>query len=106
MEELRDRVNKLLEKFDVDKKIQEIRLIEAESLRPNFWQDHRNASGKMKELSDLQAEIAKIEVLQERIESGDLSGARELLDELEVFLYLSGDYDKSSAILSIHAGQV
>ena len=105
MEELKDRVNKLLEKFDVDKKRQEIRLIEAEGSKPNFWQDHKNASRKMKELSDLQKEIEKAEVLQERIESGDLSGAKELLDELEVFLYLSNDYDKSSAILSIHAGQ-
>src|SRR3989344_664137 len=31
--------------------------------------------------------------------------AQKLLEELEVFLYLSGDYDKRSAILSIHAGQ-
>lgn len=105
MDEIKERVRKLLEKFDTDKKRQEIRLIEAESLKPNFWQDHKNAALKMKEMSDLQAEIAKTEVLQERIETGDLSGALGLLEELEVFLYLSGTYDKSSAILSIHAGQ-
>lgn len=105
MDETKDRVKKLLEKFDVDKKRQEIRVIEIESLKPNFWQDHKNAASKMKEMSDLRAEISKAEVLQSRIESGDLSGAKELLEELEVFFYLGGSYDKNSAILSIHAGQ-
>jgi len=105
MDEIKDRVNKLLAKFDVDKKRQEIRLIEAESLKPNFWQDHKTAVSKMKEMSDLQTEIAKAELLQSRIDNGDLNGAKELLEELEVFLYLSGEYDKNSAILSIHAGQ-
>lgn len=105
MEELKDRVKKLLEKFDVDKKRQEIRLIEAESMKPNFWQDHRTASGKMKELSDLQAEIAKEEELKTLMVDGQFDKAKKLLEELEVFLYLYGDYDKSSAILSIHSGQ-
>ena len=105
MEEIKQRAKKLLEKFDKDKKRQEIRSIEAESLKPNFWQDHKTAASKMKEMSDLQGEIAKAEVLQERINSGDLEGAKELLEELEIFLYLGGIYDKSSAILSIHADQ-
>ena len=105
MDEIKERVNKLLKKFDIDKKRQEIRLIEVESLKPNFWQDHKNAASRMKEMSDLESEIAKAEVLQSRIDSGDLSGAKELLEKLEVFLYLSGPYDKNSAILSIHAGQ-
>ncbi len=105
MEEVKERVKKLLEKFDADKKRQEIRLIEAESLKPNFWQDHKNAALKMKEMSYLQNEIAKAETLQEKVNSADLNGALELLEELEVFLYLSGPYDKNSAIISIHAGQ-
>ena len=105
MDEIKDRVNKLLAKFDPDKKRQEIRLIEVESLKPNFWQDHQNAAAKMKEMSDLQAEITKAEVLQSRIQDEDWAGAKELLEELETFLYLSGPYDKNSAILAIHAGQ-
>lgn len=105
MDEIKNRVNKLLVKFDADKKRQAIRLIEAESLKPDFWKDHRAAASKMKEMSDLQSEIAKVEILQERIDNGNLEGAKKLLEELEVFLYLSGEYDKNSAILSIHAGQ-
>jgi len=105
MEEIKERVNKLLAKFDVDKKRREIRLIEAESLKPNFWQDHQTAASKMKEMSDLQSEIAKAEELQQLIDNNDLKKAQKLLEELEVFLYLSGPYDKNSAILSVHAGQ-
>ena len=105
MDELRERARKLLEKFDVDGKRKEIRLIEAESLKPNFWKDHKNAASKMKEMSDLQTEIAKAEELQSLATEGNLEKTQKLLEELEVFLYLSGPYDKNSAILSIHAGQ-
>lgn len=105
MEELKERVRKLLEKFDADKKRKDLRLIETESLKPDFWQDHKNASSKMKEMSDLQNEITKAEELQSLIAEENFEKAQELLEELEVFLYLSGPYDKNSAILSIHAGQ-
>jgi len=80
-------------------------LIEVESLRPNFWQDHKNAALKMKEMSDLQSEIAKAESLRQFVIDGKFAEAQKLLEELEVFLYLSGEYDKNSAILAIHAGQ-
>lgn len=105
IDEIKDRAKKLLVKFDADKKRQEIRLIEVESLKPNFWQDHQNARAKMKEMSDLQAEISKAEELQSLIADGNFEKAQKLLEELEVFLYLSGVYDKNSAILAIHAGQ-
>jgi peptide chain release factor 2 len=105
IDELKDRIKKLLAKFDADKKRQEIRQIEVESLKPNFWQDHQHAAGRMKEMSDLQAEIAKAEELQQLIIDEDFEKAQKLLEELEVFLYLSGEYDKNSAILAIHAGQ-
>ncbi len=105
MDEIKERVNKLLEKFDLDKKRQEIRLIEAESMKPNFWQDHKKAASRMKEMSDLQAEIAKAEALNDLIANNKLEDAKNLLEELEIFLYLGRVYDKNSAILSIHAGQ-
>jgi len=105
MDEIKDRVNKLLANFNPDKKRQDIRLIEAESLKPNFWQDHQKAVSRMKKMSDLQAEIAKAEELKNLITAGDFEKAQKLLEELEIFLYLSGEYDKNSAILSIHAGQ-
>jgi len=105
MDEIKDRANKLLAKFNIDKKKQEILLIEVESLKPNFWQDHKNAARRMKEMADLQNEISKADELRQLITDRNFDKAQKLLEELEVFLYLSGEYDKNSAILAIHAGQ-
>src|ERR1035437_4667683 len=56
-------------------------------------------------MSDLQSEITKAEELQQLVIYDKFEEAQKLLEELETFLYLSGPYDKNSAILSIHAGQ-
>lgn len=105
MNELKERIEKLLQKFDVDKKRKKIREIEAESLHPDFWKDNKNASLKMKELSKLQTEVAKAENLMELEKSGKFAEVQKLLDEFEELLYFSGPYDLGSAIVSIHAGQ-
>jgi len=105
MNDIKEQANKLLEKLNIDNKRREVRQLEAESTHPNFWQDHKTAALKMKELSDLQAEIVKAENLKQLIVDNNYEKAQKLLEELEIFLYLSGAYDKSSAILSIHAGQ-
>lgn len=105
MEELKERINNLITKLDVDEKKRQIKSIEAESTDPSFWQDHKNAASKMKELSNLQEEIVKIEKLQEFLSLGKEKEAEELLNELEELLYFSNPYDKGNAILSIHSGQ-
>ncbi|MFH1832587.1 MAG: peptide chain release factor 2 [Candidatus Levyibacteriota bacterium] len=105
MEELKERVGKLLEKVNIQKKKKKIREIEAESIKPSFWQDHQVAAKKMKELSDLQKEIEEVEYLQELTSAGNYKEADELLGKIENLLYFSGIYDEGSAILSIHSGQ-
>lgn len=105
MEDLRKRYEKLLEKIQPDDKRKQIRLIELESEKPNFWQDHQKASGKMKELSRLQKEVEELELLEFWINEGEEKEAAALLDKLETLLYLSGTYDTSGAIVSIHSGQ-
>lgn len=105
MEEIKTRIEKLLQKFDTDKKRKKIREIEAEITHPDFWKDHKNASLKMKELSKLQTEVAKAENLMELEKSGKFAEVQKLLDEFEELLYFSGPYDLGSAIVSIHAGQ-
>ncbi len=105
MEELKKRYYNLLEKINPDKKRTQIRLIEAESSKPDFWNDHRSASMKMKEMSKLQKEIEQIELLQLWIEEGNEKEASELIDNLETLLYFSGPYDESGAIVAIHSGQ-
>ncbi|MCL5435381.1 MAG: peptide chain release factor 2 [Patescibacteria group bacterium] len=105
MDELKTRIQNLLVKLNVDEKRKQVRLIEAESTHPSFWHDHKTAAGKMKELSNLQEEILKIENLQELIAGEKAKEAEKLLQELEVLLYFSGPYDSGSAILALHSGQ-
>ncbi|MCL5746919.1 MAG: peptide chain release factor 2 [Patescibacteria group bacterium] len=105
MDELKERVENLLAKLDIEGKRQKVRIIEAESIHPSFWQDHKAAALRMKELSNLQEEIKKAEYLRELVIKGDEKETEKLLNELEELLYFSNPYDSGSAILSLHAGQ-
>ena len=105
MEDLQQRIKNVLEKLNVLEKRQKIREIEAESTLPDFWKDHKSATLKMKEMSTLQGEIAKVEKITDLSSAGNLAEAEKLLDELEVLLYFKGDYDSGSAIMELHAGQ-
>lgn len=105
MDGLKDRIEKLLSRLNVDEKRKQIRIIEAESLQPSFWHNHKEAALKMKGLSSLQEEIIKIQKLQELIDNNKEKEAGKLLDELEVLLYFSGPYDSGSAIVALHSGQ-
>ncbi|HZE87538.1 MAG TPA: peptide chain release factor 2 [Methylomirabilota bacterium] len=105
MDAIKNRVEKLVQKVQVDEKRKIIRAIEAESTHANFWQDHQAAAIKMKELSNLQKEIEEIELLQMWIAEGEYEEAEKLLKKLELLLFYSGPHDKGNAILAIHSGQ-
>ncbi|MCL4390506.1 MAG: PCRF domain-containing protein [Patescibacteria group bacterium] len=98
MEDLNERVKKILGKMDVDGKRRGARAIEVESEKPEFWHDNQTAAAKMRRLAGLQDEITKLEKLAS-------TPTPELVEEMELKLYLSGPYDASSAIVSIHSGQ-
>lgn len=99
MDDLQERVRKILGKLDLDQKRQEARGLEAEMAEPEFWADRAAATEKTKKLAALQELISKLEIL----ESGQ--GDERVVAELETQLYLSGKYDISDAIISIHSGQ-
>lgn len=105
MEDIKQRHQKLLEKFDLEGKRSQIAKISEESQSPTFWQNHKEASEKMTLLSSLQKEIDSISRLNELMSSSKLDEAEKLLAELELLLFLSGPFDSSFAIVSLHAGQ-
>lgn len=105
MEELKKRVQELLEKLNpqgIKKKIGEL---ENQAGEPSFWQNPDEASKKMQELADLQKEIWQIEKLQNYLAEGKEREAREILTKLELKLFLSGPHDPDDAIICLHAGQ-
>lgn len=105
MEDIRQRVEKLVERVGVDDKRKKIRELEVESMKPGFWDDHQTAGAKMKELSDLQKELEEVELLQLWIEEGELKEAEKLLKKMELLMFFSSPNDKANAIVAIHSGQ-
>lgn len=104
-EELKNRATQVLEKLDLDGKRQAIRLLEAESLHPDFWKDSLSATKTMKQMAALQKELEEGEMLELLLHEGDEKELEKLIDKLEFALYLSGPYDRNDAILALHAGQ-
>lgn len=105
MEELKTKAKSILEKMDLVGLKQKIEVLTAEAGQGGFWKDHEKASKKMQELSALQKEVEEGKMLQLLIEEGSEKELMQLVERLEIKLFLAGEYDKNGAILSIHAGQ-
>jgi len=105
MDDLKVRIEKVLQKIDIPKKEKELAQIETESASPNFWKDPKTASERMKQMASLQREIEQAKKLQSMFDAANFDGAQDLLEELETLLYFSGPHDKNCALISIHSGQ-
>lgn len=105
MEDLKKRAEIVLEKLNITDKKRRFNEIEAESVTPDFWKDSQTAGKTMQEMAALQKEIESYEKIQSLVSQGKYDELEEPLKTLEVYLYLSGPYDKANAIVSIHAGQ-
>lgn len=92
-------------KLRLEEKRSEIRTLEAESMKQDFWADSRIAARKMKALSILQKELEEGEMLELLIEQGDEASLSKEVDRLEYAVYLSGPYDRGDAIFALHSGQ-
>ena len=105
MSDLKQRIDTLKQKLNLDGLNKQIKEIEAESAKPDFWQDHEQAAAKMKKMAELQKEIEEIKALEELLAEGKEAELKKRLDKLETKTFLSGKYDRSNVIFSIHAGQ-
>ena len=61
MQELKEKLNTLLKKVQIDEKRKKMRELEVISAKPDFWNDWKNAQEVMKVLSKLQKEIEIVE---------------------------------------------
>lgn len=124
IQDLKDRFSVIKKDFDKEKKQAKLKELEKESQAPDFWQKEPQKAQKiMKQISNIESEIKSFESLDKEIkeieslasmmEEGEqqqeiekeLKTLKKELEELENKLFLSGPYDESYAILSIHAGQ-
>lgn len=103
--QLKKRIEDLKQKLNINRLQKQIKEIETESAKPNFWQDHLRASAKMKKMAELQKEIKGVEALEKLLTEGKKREAEKKLDKLEIKTFLSGKYDRANVVFSIHAGQ-
>ncbi len=117
--DLTNRYQQIRQQFDPDHLRQEIVKLEAEMLKPNFWDDQNNARKVSQHLADHQKLLNSIEQMgkqladiKEVINEPDLAEdinqtlkqLESVLADLELKLFLSNPYDEAEAILSVHSG--
>lgn len=115
LDELADRLSKLLRAIDFETKKQDLKTLKKQSEDPKLWQDQTKAKTTLQKLTSLQTEIDQLDKLQERLSASqevveavndaDVTQIDKELTALEKLKWLSGPYDQNGAIVSIHSGQ-
>ena len=107
--DLKNKLESLKTKLDLEEKRARIKELEAESLDKSFWQDHKKAATKMRTLAEIQEEVSLFDKLQfqlsEKLGPEEEKTIRKNIQQLEKKAFLSGPYDTANAILTIQAGQ-
>src|SRR3989339_1078879 len=109
MEELKDELQRkltnILEKSDIPEKKRLVVELEKKTYDTALWQDAKTAGDVLKKVTLLKKEIEDLEMMQFLMEEKEYKDAQKLIKQYEMLLFLSGTYDKSDAVFSIHAGQ-
>ena len=111
--------------LDLDNKQKRIEELEADMEAPGFWDDTEKSQKAMKELKALKDSFEKYDALVRGLEDtktliemaeeendasllpeidSEITTFEEHLEELRIEPLLSGEYDRSNAILTLHAG--
>ncbi|MDO8573398.1 MAG: peptide chain release factor 2 [Candidatus Daviesbacteria bacterium] len=119
LKELKDRFGKVARSIDQDKLRTEIREMEAQTSKVGFWSNPQESSAISRQLSDKQKTLKTLEDLGKRINNAleiseevsmeedlkkEIKEITDILDKLELKLFLSHPHDESEAILSVHSG--
>ena len=104
-EELEKRSEQLKKTLEIEDKKRQIESLKEKLGSEEVWKDWEEGQNLSKELGVLETEIKDYEMLKMHAEEGDKEKFEEEIRKLELKTFLSGDHDKSNALLSIHAGQ-
>lgn len=125
---LKIRIHKLALNLRLDEKKVTLQRLQAKTTDPEFWQNDSEAKAILQQISRLEKTILAIESARDRtnewidlcqlsLDEGEtdetfqtaatagLTTITQQVKALEVELFLSGPYDRSNAIVAIHAGQ-
>jgi peptide chain release factor 2 len=119
LKDQKSRFEKIKAQLDRDKLQQESLVLEAETMKPGFWDDQKQAQQVGRQLSEKQKTIQTMDELETRISDAlEISGDEVMLDDLtsetghiekilsdfELKLFLSHPHDESDAIIAVHSG--
>lgn len=111
--------------FDILGKKDRINELENISMGPDFWSDRDNAQKIIDEMNSLKEIVNMVESLLNNVDSDlelsellletndeellhnleeDVNSLRKQMEKAEIFLLLSGPYDKNNCLLEIHSG--
>ncbi len=111
--------------FDPDQKIERIQYLETTMQQPNFWDNKKESETIINELNLMKNQMEQVEGLKTKItnnmeilntlkleEDGEMlqlmeeesNEIKEVLEQCEINLLLSGPYDALGAILELHSG--
>ncbi|QQG43543.1 MAG: peptide chain release factor 2 [Candidatus Daviesbacteria bacterium] len=125
---LQERFQKISDSLDREKLHGEIKELETQTMKKGFWNDPQQASIVSQRLADKQKTLSSLEMVENRLRDAnslyeesnqttigwttddtqllvtEIRDLEEILDKLELKLFLSNPHDSAEAILSIHAG--
>lgn len=119
LKDQKNRLEQINSQLDRDKIKQEMLVLEAETMKPAFWDDSRHAQTVTKQLAEKQKNLTTIEDLETRIQNAlEISEEESMIEELksetkliekilsefELKLFLSHPHDESEAIIAVHSG--
>lgn len=126
LQSLHDGLDRVVSQLDTEALTSRALEIEKLSGAPDFWHDDTSAKTLMQELAGIREDLENIQSLGKGIEDqrvmvemlketpdadfeqavrADVANLVRQFAALETKLFLSGEYDASSALISIHAGQ-
>ena len=123
IQDLQEDIEETIKSLDIPSKVAQLKVFEADTLQPEFWQNSEKAKTVMSKVGGLKDEIDEAHALQSDIASlveifdsiEKETEQNELIEEYEqlrkryekfsIKKFLSNRYDQANAIMTIHAGQ-
>jgi peptide chain release factor 2 len=104
-EEIKHRLAELKKTLFVDEKREQIDKLKTEMSQEEVWQNWETGQKISQDLAALQKDIEDYEMLELLAEEPDTAEFEKEVRRVELKTFLSSEYDKNNAIMSIHAGQ-
>lgn len=103
--ELKEKLDRIVKKAQLPEKRATLSELEKKTYEADFWADPNTGKETMKTISQIKQEIDDLEMMQLLFDEGEIQEAKKIIDRYDILMFLSGQYDRSDAIFSIHSGQ-